>query len=414
MKLLNMNTLNLKKIRSDFPILQKLVRSKPLIYLNNAATTQKPQGVLDAMLHYYAHINANTQRGLDSLTAEGESAYLQAREKVQQFINAEENSEIIFTKGTTESINLVAQSFGHTFLKAGDEVLLSVMEHHANIVPWQILKEQLGIKINFIDVDEEGNLDFAYFTKKIAKNPKILAITHVSNVLGTINPIKKIVKIAHASDVPVLLDGAQAIAHLPVDVQDLDCDFYAFSGHKIYAPTGIGVLYGKRKWLQQMQPYQGGGGMIQSVSLNGFTCAELPEKFEAGTQNIANAIALGTALDYLQKLDLTLIEKHEQNLLKYLTEALVDMQGVRILGTAKEKTAVVSFVLENAHPHDVATILERDGISVRAGHHCAMPLLERYKLPAVTRISLGLYNTKEEIDVLLKSIEKVQRFFKHG
>ncbi|MFA6408786.1 MAG: cysteine desulfurase [Gammaproteobacteria bacterium] len=409
-----MNTLNLKKIRSDFPILQKLVRSKPLIYLNNAATTQKPQGVLDAMLHYYAHINANTQRGLDSLTAEGESAYLQAREKVQQFINAEENSEIIFTKGTTESINLVAQSFGHTFLKAGDEVLLSVMEHHANIVPWQILKEQLGIKINFIDVDEEGNLDFAYFTKKIAKNPKILAITHVSNVLGTINPIKKIVKIAHASDVPVLLDGAQAIAHLPVDVQDLDCDFYAFSGHKIYAPTGIGVLYGKRKWLQQMQPYQGGGGMIQSVSLNGFTCAELPEKFEAGTQNIANAIALGTALDYLQKLDLTLIEKHEQNLLKYLTEALVDMQGVRILGTAKEKTAVVSFVLENAHPHDVATILERDGISVRAGHHCAMPLLERYKLPAVTRISLGLYNTKEEIDVLLKSIEKVQRFFKHG
>jgi len=409
-----MKTLDLEKMRSDFPILNQSEQKKPLIYLNNAATTQKPQVVLDALLHYYTHINANTQRGLDDLTAKGERAYQLAREKIQKFINAEDSSEIIFTKGATESINLVTQSFGHTFLKTGDEVLLSIMEHHANIVPWQILKEQIGIKISFIDVDEEGNLDLADFTRHLERKPKILAITHASNVLGTINPVKKMINMAHALDIPVLLDGAQSIAHLPVDMQDLDCDFYAFSGHKIYAPTGIGILYGKRKWLEKMQPYQGGGGMIQSVSLTGSTYAELPEKFEAGTQNVASAIALGVALDYLNTLNFSKIEKHEQELLTYLTDALNNMQDIRILGTASKKVSVVSFILKNAHPHDVATVLDRDGIAIRAGHHCAMPLLERYKLPAVTRVSLGLYNTKKEIDVLLKSIDKAKRFFSHG
>jgi len=399
-----MKYINPTTIRADFPILSCEIKGKPLIYLDNAATTQKPKAMLDALLHYYTHTNANVHRGLSGLAAAADMAYARAREKVRVFINAKESAEIIFVRGATEAINLVAQSYGRAFLCSGDEVILTIMEHHSNIVPWQMLRDQLGIKIAVVGVNDKGELDLEEYQRYLARKPKLVAITHVSNVLGTVNPVKEMVKMAHAVNVPVLLDGAQAVGHFAVDVQDLDCDFYVFSGHKMYAPTGIGVLYGKQEFLEKMPPYQGGGGMIQMVSFAKTKYADLPEKFEAGTPSIADAVALGAAVDYLQNLTMAAVDEYEKILLDYATAALQKIEGLRILGTAANKVGVISFVLDNIHPHDVGTILDKEGITIRAGHHCAMPLLQHFNVPATTRVSFGVYNTKEEIDVLVKAL----------
>ena len=333
---------------------------------------------------------------------------------MRNFINAKDVSEIIFVRGTTEAINLVAESYGRAFLKEGDEVVLSVMEHHSNIVPWQILQSKIGIKIFPIKITPQGEIDFDDYERLLNQKPKLVAVTHVSNVLGTINPVKKMIEMAHSAGAPVLLDGAQAVAHFPVDVSDLDCDFYAFSGHKMYAPDGIGVLYGKEKLLEQMPPYHGGGSMIKKVTFPKTEYADLPDKFEAGTPNVAGAVALGTAIDYLKNISLDAIFSHEKMLLEYAEKSLRDIPGLKVIGESFDKVGVISFMLDNIHPHDVGTILDRDGIAVRAGHHCAMPLFEFFGLPAATRVSLGLYNTADEIDILVESIMSVKRFMTNG
>jgi len=409
-----MQKLDINKIRADFPILKNLFYDKPLVYLDNAATTQLPQVVLDAVIHHYTYAKANIHRGLYALAELADAAFTKAREKVRQFINAKEAQEIIFVNGTTAAINLVAQSYGHAFLKSNDTVLVSVMEHHSNIVPWQLLQDQIGIKILPIAITQNGELDLQNYTRLLEQKPKLVALTHVSNVLGTINPIKQIIAMAHNLDIPVLVDGAQAVAHFPVDVQNLDCDFYAFSGHKMYASDGIGVLYGKSKLLAKMPPYQGGGGMIKAVSFSGTKYADLPEKFEAGTPNIAGTVSLGSAIDYLQNKNLTAIFQHEKELLDYAQNALHQIPGLRIIGEANAKIGVISFVLDRAHSHDVGTILDRDGIAVRTGHHCTMPLHTFFKVPATTRVSLGIYNTRKEIDILINSIMKAERFMSNG
>lgn len=403
---------DIEKVRRDFPILREQVYGKPLTYLDNAATTQKPQIVIDTLTQYYAKENANIHRGIFCLSEQATKRYKSARHKVQGFLHAASDQEIIFVRGTTEAINLVAHCYGKTFLKPGDEVLITHMEHHSNIVPWQILAEQNGIKLKVAPINDQGELMMEEFVKLLTDRVKFVSVVHVSNALGTVNSVKEIVRLAHAKGIPVLVDGAQAVAHTSVDVQDLGCDFYAFSGHKLLGPTGVGVLYGRKELLEKMPPYQGGGDMIRSVSFEKTVYNDLPYKFEAGTPHIAGVIGLGAAIDYISGIGLDRIEVHEQELLKYGTKKLLEVPGLRIIGTAKQKSAILSFVLGEAHAHDIGTILDRQGIAIRAGHHCAMPVMQRFKVPATTRASLAFYNTVEEIDRLVAALHEVTEVFR--
>ena len=398
-------------IREDFPILKQLVYGKPLVYLDNAATSQKPTAVVDAMTRYYSTDNSNIHRGVHLLSERATQQYEEARVKAQHFINAAAPKEIIFTRGTTEAINLVAGSYGRANVNSGDEVLITAMEHHSNIVPWQILCEEKGARLRVAPINDDGELIIEEFAKLLNERTKIVSLAHVSNALGTINPIRAIVEIAHRHNVPVMIDGAQAAPHMKLDVQELECDFYAFSGHKVFGPTGIGVLYGKASLLDAMPPYQGGGDMIASVTFEKTTYNTLPYKFEAGTPNIAGTIGLGAAIDYVNQIGIDRIARYEHELLDYGTDALSQIPGLRLIGTAKDKAGVLSFVLEGVHPHDVGTILDREGIAIRTGHHCAMPVMERFGIPATARASLAFYNTKEEIDALVAGIHKVKEVF---
>lgn len=398
-------------MKSDFPILEQTNRGKPLVYLDSGATSQKPEVVLNAINHYYRHDNANVHRGLYELSERATRSFENTRTTIKEFINAKHTHEIIFVRGATEGINLVAQTYGRQEIKAGDEILISHMEHHANIVPWQLLAEQVGAVINVIPITDDGEIDLASYQALLSDRTKIVAVTHASNVLGTINPVKDMIAMARAKNIPVLIDGAQAFPHMQIDMQDLDCDFYVFSSHKAYGPTGVGVLYGKTEHLEKMPPYQGGGDMIESVSFTKTTFNKLPYKFEAGTPDIANVIGLGAAIAYLQKVGMQNIAAHEQELLAYATQQLQAVSGVKIIGTAKQKVGVISFVLEGIHPHDIGTILDDQGIAIRAGHHCAMPLMERFGLPATARISLGLYNTRADIDALITGLVAVKKVF---
>ncbi len=397
--------------RRDFPLLSRETRGRPLVYLDSANTTQKPEAVIRASDRFYRETNANVHRSTYRLSEEATAAYEGARETVRRFLNARSTREVVFTRGTTESINLLASSFGQTFVKAGDEILITGMEHHSNIVPWQLLCERTGAKLRVIPIDDRGDLILDDLDRLLTERTKLVGVVHVSNALGTINPVRALVGYAHGKGVPVLVDGAQSIPHLGVDVQSLDCDFLAFSGHKVYGPTGIGVLYGKESWLANMPPYQGGGDMIASVSFEKTTYAELPAKFEAGTGNLAGAVGLGAALDYVTGLDLPRIAAHEKDLLDYATVRLSEVPGLRIVGTAREKASVVSFVLGDVHPHDVGTILDQEGVCIRTGHHCAQPVMTRYDLPATARASFGLYNTREEVDALAAGLRKVLEVF---
>lgn len=405
------NKFDVKKIRNDFPILLQKVHGKGLCYLDNAATTQKPQAVIDEISNYYKEINSNVHRGVHTLSEKATSAYENSRIKIKNFINASNEKEIIFTRGTTEAINLVAQTFGRINLNEGDEVLISTMEHHSNIVPWQMICEEKKAKLKVIPINDSGELIFNEFEKLLSKKTKIVSVVYVSNSLGTINPVRRIIKKAHESGVPVLLDGAQAIQHIPVDVQELDCDFFAFSGHKIYGPTGVGVLYGKMELLNSMHPYQGGGDMISKVTFEKTTYNSLPYKFEAGTPNIAGVIGLGRAIDYIQEIGVENIAAYEGELLNYATLELSKIDGIKFIGTAKNKSSVISFVFDNVHPHDVGTFLDYEGIAVRTGHHCTQPVMDRFDIPATTRASFAMYNTKEEVDALVTGIKKVLEVF---
>jgi len=402
---------DVQKIREDFPILKTQVRGKPLIYLDNAATTQKPFTVIERIQKYYLEENSNVHRGVHYLSELATKEFEGARETVKNFINAESVEEIIFTRGTTEAINLVANSFGKTFLNEGDEIIISEMEHHSNIVPWQILCEEKNAKLKVIPFDDNGELIIYELENLITEKTKLISIVHISNSLGTINPIKKIIEIAHSYAIPVLVDGAQSIMHNKIDVQDLGCDFFVFSGHKIYGPTGIGVLYGKKELLEQMLPYQGGGDMIKSVTFEKTIYNDLPYKFEAGTPNIEGAIGLKAAIEYLSKIGLDQISIYENELLQYATEKLSQIPQLKIIGTAKEKASIISFVIENIHPHDIGTILDFEGIAVRTGHHCTQPVMQHFKIPATTRASFSFYNTKEEIDQLFNALQKVIKVF---
>ncbi len=403
--------LDAKKLRKDFPVLGQKIYGKPLVYLDNAATTQKPQAVIDAMNRYYSAENANIHRGIYYLSAQATNAYEEARVKVQHFIHAADHREIIFVRGATEAINLAAQSFGGSILKEGDEVVISAMEHHSNIVPWQMICKARGAKLRVIPINDTGELILEEYEKLLNPKTKLVAIVHVSNTLGTINPVKNMIHSAHKKDIPVLVDGAQAIAHMKVDVQDLDCDFYAFSGHKMMGPTGIGVLYGKKKWLEQMPPYQGGGDMISAVTFEKTTYNKIPYKFEAGTPDIAGVMGLGAAIDYLQKIGIENIAAYEHQLLVYAVEQFAKIKGLRMIGTAKEKSAIISFVFHDVHAHDIGTILDHEAIAIRAGHHCTMPLMERFQVPATARASFAFYNTEEDVDALVKAINKVLEVF---
>jgi cysteine desulfurase/selenocysteine lyase len=402
---------DVSQVRADFPILKVNVHGKPLVYLDNAATSQKPQVVLAAITHYYTAENANIHRGVHALSELATQDHERARIKVQHFIHAADPSEIIFVRGTTEGINLVAQTYGRTHVGAGDEIIISALEHHSNIVPWQILCEQQGARLRVIPVNDSGELLLDEFEKLLGPKTRLVAVAHVSNALGTIVPLRKVVEIAHGKKVPVLVDGAQAAPHLRIDVQALGCDFYTLSGHKMYGPMGIGVLYGKRELLDAMPPYQGGGDMISSVTFEKTLYNKLPYKFEAGTPDVSGAIALGAAIDYLTALDLDRVAAHEHELLLYATKALSSIPGVRLIGTAKSKAAVISFVMDNVHAHDVGTILDQEGIAVRTGHHCAQPLMQRFGVEATARASFALYNTKEEVDALVEGIHKVREVF---
>jgi cysteine desulfurase/selenocysteine lyase len=402
---------DVERVRADFPILATEVHGKPLVYLDNAATSQKPRAVIDAIMRYYEGTNANVHRGVHHLSEAATEDYEGARRTVRQFINAPHVHEIIFVRGTTEGINLVAQTFGRTQIGAGDEVLITGMEHHSNIVPWQILCNEKGAKLRVAPINDNGELLLGEFAKLLGPRTKLAAVTHVSNALGSINPLKRMVEIAHSHNVPVLVDGAQAVPHMKVDVQALDCDFYTFSGHKVYAPTGIGVLYGKTALLEAMPPYQGGGDMISSVTFERTTYNKLPYKFEAGTPDIAGVIGLGAALNYVKSLGIENIGAHEHDLLEYATEKLSAIPDVLLIGTAKEKAAVVSFVIEGIHPHDVGTILDQQGIAIRTGHHCSQPIMERFGIPATARASFAVYNTRAEIDALVRGVEKVKEVF---
>jgi cysteine desulfurase/selenocysteine lyase len=402
---------DVQRIRQDFPILSRSIREQKLVYLDNAATTQKPQPVLDTLASYYATGNANIHRGVYLLSEEATAAYDLARVKVQGLLNARAAHEIIFTRNSTESINLVAQSYGRQNLGPGDEVLITHMEHHSNIVPWQLLCEQVGARLCVAPIDGRGTLQLDEFERLISPRTRLVAVVHLSNSLGTVNPVQEIVRMAHARGVPVLIDGSQSIYHMPVDVQALDCDFYVFTGHKLYGPTGIGVLYGRESLLEQMPPYQGGGDMIRSVTFTKTTYAELPHKFEAGTPHIAGAIGLGAAVDYLLRVGLEGIGRHEADLLAYGTNALSEVKGLQLIGTAPKKASILSFVMDGAHPHDIGTIVDSDGVAIRTGHHCTQPVMDRFGVPATARASIAMYNTHEEIDALVKALERVRETF---
>ena len=395
-------------VRRDFPILGRAVRDRALVYLDNAATTQKPRSVIDAIKRYYEEDNANIHRGVHFLSQQATFAYERARGRVATFLNAVESAEIVFCRGTTEAVNLVAHGYGRGRIGAGDEILVTHMEHHSNIVPWQMLCKETGATLTVAPITEDGELDLAGFAEKLSSKTRLVAVTHASNVLGTVNPIRRICDLAHEFDVPVLVDGAQGAPHLAVDVQALGCDFYTLSGHKLFAPTGIGALWGRRELLEQMSPYEGGGSMIQSVTFESTTFAELPNKFEAGTPNIAGAIGLAAAIDYLNSLDMDRVSAYEDELLCYATNRLLTIDGLRLFGTAKNKVAVVAFALESAHPHDIGTILDTEGVAMRTGHHCAQPLMQRYGVPAMARASFAFYNTRHEVDALLSALLKVK------
>ncbi len=401
-------TFDVAAVRADFPILARNVHKKPLVYLDNAASSQKPRQVIEAVDQYYRRHNANVHRGLHTLSDEATAAYEAAREKVRGFINAAEIAEVIFTKGTTEAINLVAASYGRAHLSAGDEVLITYMEHHSNIVPWQMICEQTGAVLRVCPINERGELLLDAFEKLLSDKTRVVAFNHISNALGTVNPVKKMVKMAHAVGAVTVVDGAQAVPHQRIDVRDLDCDFYAFSGHKMFAPTGIGILYGKRYLLEQMPPYQGGGDMIKTVSFEKTVYNELPSKFEAGTPIIAGAVGLGAAVDYLERVGLDAVSAYEHSLLEYGDQRLKSVPGLRMIGDAVDKTSVFSFVMEGAHPHDIGTILSHTGVAVRTGHHCTEPLMKFFKVPGTVRASLAFYNTREEIDQLVDGLAKVR------
>lgn len=398
-------------VRRDFPLLAPEVHGRAFVYLDSANTTQKPEAVIRASDRFYRETNANIHRSTYRLSEAATAAYEGAREKVREYLNARSTREIVFTRGTTEAINLLATSFGQAFVKAGDEILITGMEHHSNIVPWQLLCERSGAKLRVLPIDDRGDLVLEELDGLLTERTRLLGVVHVSNALGTVNPVKDVIARAHAKGVPVLVDAAQSAPHLGVDVRDLDCDFLAFSGHKVYGPTGIGALYGKESFLAKMPPYQGGGDMIASVTFEKSSWAELPYKFEAGTGNLAGAVALGAALDYVTELGLPRIAAHEHDLVAYATERLSAVPGLRIIGTAREKASVVSFVLEDVHPHDVGTILDQEGVCIRTGHHCAQPVMERYDVPATARASFGLYNTREEVDALVAGLRKVLEVF---
>ncbi|HYK10958.1 MAG TPA: cysteine desulfurase [Gemmatimonadales bacterium] len=399
------------RIRRDFPILSTQVHGKPLVYLDNGATSQKPQAVIDAVSHYYESGNANVHRGVYALSESATAAYEGTRAKVARFLNAKEDREIIYVRGTTEAINLVASSFGRLKVKAGDEILVSAMEHHSNIVPWQMLAEQTGAALNVIPMNERGELKLDEYQKLLTPKAKVVAVAHISNSLGTINPIKEMVKLAHATGVPVLVDGAQGAPHVTVDVQDIDCDFYTVSGHKMFGPTGVGVLYGKAAHLEAMPPYQGGGDMIRSVTFARTTYAPVPAKFEAGTPDIGGVVGLGAAVDYLGTLDRAAAATHEQGLLEYATKRLATVPGLRIVGTATHKASVISFVLDGIHAHDVGTIVDQAGVAIRTGHHCTQPVMEFFDVPATARASFAFYNTRDEVDVLVEALQGVRKVF---
>ncbi|MCZ6811494.1 MAG: cysteine desulfurase [Planctomycetota bacterium] len=405
------DTFDVERVRRDFPILQRTINGKPLVYLDNAATGQKPQAVIDTISRYYTAQNANIHRGVHRLSVDATAAYEGARAKVQRFMGAARPEEIIFVRSATEAINLVAQAYARPTLKPGDEVLISTMEHHSNIVPWQIVCEQTGSVLRVVPINDAGEYMFEEYEQLLSSRTRLVAVTHVSNALGTINPVRRIIEAAHQRDIPVLVDGAQAAPHLAIDVKELDCDFYAISGHKMFGPSGIGALYGKYELLDDMPPYQGGGEMILSVSFEGTVYNNVPHKFEAGTPNIAGAIGLGATVDYLQQIGLDNIAAYEHELLVYAREALSAVPDVRLIGTAKHKAAVLSFLVGDIHPHDVGTILDLEGIAVRTGHHCAQPVMQRFGITATARASLALYNTTAEIDALVAGVGKVRKVF---
>ena len=407
----NPSLYDVEAIRKDFPILQTYVHGKPLVYLDNAATSQKPISVIRKAQEYYSTMNSNIHRGVHALSGVSTEAFETARIKIKKFINALGKNEIIFTRGATESINLVAQTFGRSNLNEGDEVIISEMEHHSNIVPWQLICNEKKAKLKVIPINDDGELILEEYEKLLSDRTKIVSVVYCSNSLGTVNPVRKIIKAAHKKGIPVLIDAAQAVNHLHIDVQELDCDFLVFSGHKIYGPTGIGVLYGKVNLLDSMPPYQGGGDMISKVTFEKTTYNELPHKFEAGTPNIAGAIGLGEAIDYVSRIGIGNISLHEKELLDYATEAVQSVPGLKIIGTASEKVSVLSFVLDDVHPHDIGTFLDFEGIAIRTGHHCTQPVMDRFKIPATSRASFAMYNTTEEIDVLVYGLNKIIKVF---
>lgn len=398
-------------IRAQFPILEREVNGKPLVYLDNGATSQKPQSVIGAISHYYEYENSNIHRGVHTLSQEATSAYEDVRKKVQKFINAEHDHEIIFTSGTTGGINLVASSFGASLVRKGDEILITAMEHHSNIVPWQMLCERRGAHLKVLPISKEGEIDIEEFKTLIGPKTELISLVHVSNSLGTINPIKEMIEIAHAQDIPVMVDGAQAIHHTPVDVQDLDADFYVFSAHKMYGPTGVGVLYGKEELLNNMEPYQGGGDMIKNVTFEKTIYNDLPHKFEAGTPNIAGGIGLGAAIDFINSIGYDFIMQHEAELSRFAVSQLHDVEGLRFIGTAKKRAGLVSFVLDGIHPYDTGVILDKLGIAVRTGHHCTQPVMNFFEVPGTVRASFAVYNTKQEVIRLVEGIDRVKRMF---
>ena len=404
-------TFDVRKIRAEFPILREIVHGKPLVYLDSANTSQKPESVIRAMDDYYRHANANIHRATHLLSERATQLYEGARVKAARFINSPDHRSVVLTTGTTDGINLVSQTYGRTFLKAGDEVLVSWLEHHSNIVPWQILCEQTGATLRVAAINDVGEIDLDSFEQLLSSRTKIVAMSHVSNALGTVNPIRQIIQKAHAAGAVVLVDGAQAIPHFAVDVQELDCDFYVFSSHKMFGPTGTGVLYGRRSLLEQMPPYRGGGDMIASVTFEKTTYNQLPYKFEAGTPNIAGVVGMGAAIDFLNSIDRVAALAHEDDVLAYATERLREVPGTRVIGQARDKTGVLSFVMDNAHPHDVGTVLDREGVAVRTGQHCAQPVMDRYGIAATIRASLALYNTREDIDALIKALARVREVF---
>ena len=403
--------LDVERIRADFPALHQEVHGRPLVYLDNAATTQKPQQVIDTVTHFYEHDCANVHRGVHLLSQRATVAYEKARTTIKSHLGAADSREIVFTRGTTEAVNLVASSFVRPGLKAGDEILITGMEHHSNIVPWQLLCEATGAVLKVVPITDEGELELDRYAELLSDRTKIVGVVHVSNALGTVNPVKQMIEMAHAKDIPVLVDGAQAVPHGAVDVRDLDCDFYAFSGHKAYGPTGIGALYGKREHLLEMVPYQGGGDMILSVTWDETLYAEPPHRFEAGTPNIEGAIGLAAALDYLESLGLEAVATHEAELLDSATAAVLTIPGVRLIGAAEHRAGALSFVMDGVHPHDIGTILDTEGVAIRAGHHCAQPVMQRFNISATVRASFGVYNTTNEVDRLIEALHKVKEIF---